>query len=178
MFSRASHRHRPVQRCICSFCRRCGDTRSNRQGRFPIFFGAYQHPRTSTVFITIRQTVFALTVSSVIAIVFYLLLVQLGIGKNFPRSAFIIDWGISLFFILALRLIVRFAGVGNQKLKVNEPELTPYAELQANWKKWLTEGLTYYGILGGTLAIYMLYNKITSAYPVLSADSSNAGGAL
>ena len=44
----------------------------------------------------IRQTGLALTVSSVLAAGLYLLLVQLGIGKGFPRSAFIIDWGISL----------------------------------------------------------------------------------
>jgi hypothetical protein len=29
-----------------------------------------------------------------------------------------------------------------------------------NWRKWLTEGITYYGILGAALALYMLYNKI------------------
>ena len=38
--------------------------------------------------------------------------------------------------------------------------LSPLAELQTNWKKWLAEGVIYYGILGGALALYMLYNKI------------------
>jgi hypothetical protein len=122
------------------------------------FFGAYQHPRTNPVLKTIRQTGFALTTGSVLAVGLYLLLVQLGIGKSFPRSAFIIDWGISLFLILALRLATYW--FGDQKIKIGAQTMAPLTELQTNWKKWLTEGFTYYGILGGALALYMLYNKI------------------
>ena len=123
------------------------------------FFGAYQHPRTSSVFKTIRQTSLAVTTSSVLAIGLYLLLVQLGFGKGFPRTAFVIDWGISLILMLAIRLAAYW--FGNQNIKVGAQTKTPLAELQANWRKWLTEGATYYGILGSALALYMLYNKIT-----------------
>ncbi len=123
------------------------------------FFGAYQHPRADSVLKMIRQTGLALTTSSVLAAGLYLLLVQLGIGKGFPRSAFAIDWGISLFLILALRLTAHW--FGDQKIKIGAQTMTPLAEFQTNWKKWLTEGVTYYGILGGALALYMLYNKIS-----------------
>ncbi|MDO9303645.1 MAG: hypothetical protein Q7T89_19820 [Anaerolineales bacterium] len=125
------------------------------------FFGAYQHPRASSVLKTIRQTGLALTVSSILALGLYLLLVQLGFGKGFPRTAFVIDWGISLVLILALRLSARFAWFSDPKIKVGAQTITPLAELKTHWKKWLTEGVTYYGILGGALALYMLYNKIT-----------------
>ncbi len=124
------------------------------------FFGTYQPPQAGSLIKTIRQTVFALTTSSVLAAGLYLLLVQLGIGKSFPRSAFIIDWGISLILILALRLAARLAWFGDPKIKVDAQTMTPLVELQTNWKKWLTEGFTYYSILGGALALYMLYNKI------------------
>lgn len=123
------------------------------------FFGAYQHPRTSSVLKTIGQTGLAITVSSALAIGLYILLVQLGFGKGFPRTAFIIDWGISLVLMLAIRLAAYW--FGDQKLKVGTYTITPLVELQTNWRKWLTEGITYYGILGGVLALYMLYNKIT-----------------
>jgi hypothetical protein len=125
------------------------------------FFGACQHPREVLVLKTIRQTGFALTISSILATGIYLLLLQLGIGRGFPRSAFVVDWGISLLIMLALRLTIRFARFGSQNIKVGSQAPTPLAELQANWKKWLTEGSVYYGIVGGTLALYMLYNKIT-----------------
>jgi hypothetical protein len=122
------------------------------------FVGAYQHPRTGSVLKTIRQTGLALTVSSVLSTGLYLLLVQLGIGKGFPRSAFVIDWGISLLLILGLRLAAHW--FSDQKINVGTQTTTPLAELQTNWKKWLTEGITYYGIVGGALALYMLYNKL------------------
>jgi len=122
------------------------------------FFGAYQHPRAGSVLKMIRQVGIALTISSIVSTVLYLLLVQLGIGKGFPRSAFVIDWGISLLLILVLRLAAHW--FSDAKLKAGAQTITPLAELQFNWKKWLTEGITYYGILGGALAVYMLYNKI------------------
>ena len=81
------------------------------------FFGAYQHPRANPVWKTIRQTVLALSISTVLITVLYILLVQLGIRKNFPRSAFIIDWGISSFLILALRLAAYW--FGDKNIKIN-----------------------------------------------------------
>jgi len=123
------------------------------------FFGAYQHPRADSIVKTIRQVFLAISFSSVLAAGMYLLLVQLGFGKGFPRSAFVIDWGISLLLLLALRFTAHW--FGDQKIKVDAQTTTPLAELQIHWKKWLTEGVTYYGILGGALAIYMLYNKVT-----------------
>ncbi len=123
------------------------------------FFGAYQHPRTGSVLKMIRQTGLAITISSILAIVVYLLLVQLGFGKGFPRTAFIIDWGISLVLMISLRLAAYW--FGDKKIKVGAQTIPPLAEFLTNWRKWLTEGITYYGILGGALAIYMLYNQIT-----------------
>jgi len=124
------------------------------------FFGGYQHPRTGSVLRLIRQAGLAITVSSILIVGAYFILVQTGIGKSFPRSAFIIDWGISLLLILALRLAVRFTQFSGQKTKSGEQVISPLAELQENWKKWLTEGFIYYGIVGGSLSLYMLYNKI------------------
>lgn len=123
------------------------------------FFGAYQHPRATSVWKTIRQTTTAMTVSAIVIVIVYILLVQLGIGKIFPRSAFIIDWGISTFLILALRLSAYW--FGSKNVTAGAQSMSPVTELQINWKKWLKEGITYYGVLGGALALYMLYNKIT-----------------
>ena len=119
------------------------------------FFGAYQNPRTISVWKTFRQTFLALTSSTIVITAIYLLLVQLGVGKNFPRTAFIIDWGLSLILISLLRLAAHwFAG--------NKIETTPSVlmELKTNWKTWLTEGLTYYGVFGGMLGLYMFFNKL------------------
>lgn len=121
-------------------------------------FGAYQPPRLISFWKTIKQTVLALSTSTVIMTSIYVLLVQLGIGKNFPRSAFIADWAISLLFVIVIRLAAYW--VGNKNSYVNSQLLTPIAELQTNWKRWLTDGSIYYGVVGGALSIYMVLNKI------------------
>jgi hypothetical protein len=130
------------------------------------FLGGYQHPRADSVWKMIRQTTLAVTIGSALAASLYLTLVQLGIGKGFPRSAFVIDWGISLVLLITLRLATRWFGDRNSK--AGTQTITPLLELQTNWKKWLSEGLVYYGVVGGSLAIYMLYNKLAfgTASPV------------
>ncbi|MBK8821895.1 MAG: hypothetical protein IPN58_04585 [Anaerolineales bacterium] len=123
------------------------------------FFGAYQHPRTNPVWKTIRQTLSALTIATVLIASVYLILSNLGIGKNFPRSAFLLDWGISAILILAVRLAAHW--FGNEKIKIELQQPTPMTEFRSNWKNWFSEALIYYGIVGGALALYMLYNKLT-----------------
>lgn len=123
------------------------------------FFGAYQHPRDNSVWKTIRQTILALTVSTIIISALYIFLVNIGIGKNFPRSAFLLDFGICTLLILGLRLAAYH--FGNKKTNVEMQSISPLTELKTNWKKWLSDGITYYGVLGGSLALYMLYNKLT-----------------
>ncbi len=122
------------------------------------FLGAYRHPRANSVLTTVRQTTLAVTAGSILAAGLYFSLVQFGVGKSFPRSAFAIDWGISLALLLALRLAMYWFGDSN--IKPGGQAINPVNEFQSNWKKWLADGLSYYGVVGGALALYMLYNKL------------------
>jgi hypothetical protein len=36
----------------------------------------------------------------------------------------------------------------------------PFDELRTHWKKWISEGALYYGIIGGVLGLYMLWSKL------------------
>src|SRR5258706_901756 len=121
-------------------------------------FDGYQHPRTKPVWKNAAQIFLALTVSAIITTISYSIILQFGIGKNFPRRAFAIDWGISTALILALRLTTYWFG-GAKTRAIAQPE-TPLKEFRSNWRIWLSEGTTYYGILGGALSVYMLFNKI------------------
>ncbi|HMZ41721.1 MAG TPA: hypothetical protein PLI15_01620 [Anaerolineales bacterium] len=131
------------------------------------FFGAYQHPRENSVVKTLLQAGLALTFSTMALTGLYLLLAQLGIGRDFPRSAFLIDLGLSAFLILALRL----AGYWFGNRAINPQNYTdkkeksifnnaPLKEFQSNWKTWFTEAIPYYGIVGGALLLYMLFNRL------------------
>jgi len=120
-------------------------------------FGAYQHPRANSILNTIRQTGIALTISLALGLGIYLLFFNVGFVKSIPSSAFVLDWGLSVLLILLLRLAAHW--FGDQKINIGIQNITPLNELRANWKKWFTEGACYYGILGGALSLYMLYNK-------------------
>ncbi len=118
------------------------------------FFGAYQNPRANSFWKTFRQALFGLTAGSLATASIVLLGTQFGMELNFPRSAFLMDWGISLFGILALRFAAYFFS-GTKTL----PSKSPFSEFKENWKNWLRESITYYGVLGGFLSLYMLFNK-------------------
>jgi hypothetical protein len=119
------------------------------------FVGGYQHPRTKTVWKTIQQTILALGGSSILLAGLYTILVSLGIGKSFPRTAFFVDFGISTTLIVMLRLAAYWFG------RETAPKTeTPLQEFKSNWKNWLSEGLSYFGVLGGALVFYMALNKI------------------
>jgi hypothetical protein len=120
------------------------------------FLGLYQHPRTSSFLHTLINILLAILASSVVLFLVLFLLTQIGIAQSFPRVALVYDFALSLALMLILRLTARW--FSNRKVNFNHHN--PIIELKANWKKWATEGALYYGILGGALAVYMLYNKL------------------
>ncbi|MCZ2127234.1 MAG: hypothetical protein LC099_05600 [Anaerolineales bacterium] len=117
-------------------------------------FGGYLHPRALPLQIRFVQLFFALIIGSFASAVIFIFLDQLGWKQDFPRLAFLADLGISFVWIFASRLAAYWFA---------DPSLVraeaPLDQLKSNWKIWLQEGLTYYGVLGGALAAYMLYNR-------------------
>ncbi len=68
--------------------------------------------------------------------------------EGLPRSALPIYTGFVLVGAGAVRLAARVVTVGRNNISTYR------------WRQWLREGIYFYGILGGALAIYMLFNKI------------------
>jgi hypothetical protein len=122
---------------------------------FLYFLGGYQHPRENTVLKTIQKILLALLAGSLLTAAIYVLLSAIGLTGSLPRTAFIIDFFISTFLIMALRLAAYQFGTVQTKAIV-----PPLQALQLHLKKWITEGAVYYGLIGGALALYMLVNKI------------------
>lgn len=118
------------------------------------FLGAYQHPRTNSIWIMLRQTFFATSIGTLITALFFILLIQFGLAESFPRSSFVIDFGISLSLFFALRLTAYLF----TNPKTNHTSISPLIQLKSNFKTWLREGFSFYGVLGGLLIIYMLFN--------------------
>lgn len=122
------------------------------------FFGVYQHPSLKSTWNTIKSTFLALSTGTAIITSLTILSVQLGFDINFPRSAFITDWAICVLGIITIRLAARWSG--NKNKHIDTQTETPLGQLQTNWKGWSADGRTYYGVVGGALALYMVFNKI------------------
>lgn len=121
-------------------------------------FGAYQNMALKSLPKTIKQVALALSAGTAVTTTIYIILVQAGFGNNFPRSAFITDWAISLLFIISIRIAASWTG--NKKLNSNTLIVSPIKEFKSSWKIWLTDGLAYYGVIGGALSLYMVFNKV------------------
>ncbi|MFN8382431.1 MAG: hypothetical protein U0V02_10845 [Anaerolineales bacterium] len=119
------------------------------------FFGTYQHPRIASIWKIFLQTFLALTTSTVVISAVVLVLTRQSAEFNFPRSAILVDFALSFALIFIIRLTAYWFSTPKQTAAVE----SPLSELKANWTIWLTEGIGYYGVLGGFLLFYMLFNK-------------------
>jgi hypothetical protein len=122
-------------------------------------FGLYQHAvlvRASELFK--RLVLFAL-VSSLVTGLLMLAILRIGLVQgSFSRYLILIDLGFTFLFFTISRLI--FLGLRTDRSFSSDPELKPLNDLRAHWKKWLTEGALYYGIVFGALGIYMVWSKL------------------
>ncbi len=119
------------------------------------FFGGYGHPRANPVLKTIGSSLLALLTGTVLTLGTYFLLFETGMIHSLPRASFIIDFLISAFLIVMLRLAAYWFG-GIQPGTYRRP----LQVLQQNWRTWTEEAAIYYGTLGGGLGLYMLFNKL------------------
>jgi len=129
-------------------------------------FGLYGHPRARPFHQTVLQAGAAVLAGSAVVAALLLLLAQSGLIPSFPRMALLYDWGISL----ALLLVARAAAwwFGSHTARTSTAPRPGLEELKASWKTWLHDGMLYYGIVGGALGLYMLWNRLAygTATPV------------
>lgn len=122
------------------------------------FFGLYQKSILSRPAELAKRLVLFVVTSSVLVGALMLGSLRLGILQgSFSRMILIID----LLFTLLVFGITRFMYLAlqsrNNTFLVNE---SPLSILQRNWRIWLADGLRYFGIVLGSLGIYMVWNKI------------------
>jgi hypothetical protein len=130
------------------------------------FFGLYQNLRIRTIWTTIKQTVIAITSGEILLIVIYYFLSQLGIGKLFPQGAFVVDLVLCVLLILGIRITAHL--FSNKNISPDAQDESPFKMLQQKWRTWLKESSIYFGILGGALGLYMIFNRLAfgTASPV------------
>jgi len=110
-----------------------------------------QKPRTTLT----KLAVFAL-LSSVLVSALMLVLARVLNFNAMPRSILAVDAVVSLLLIGATRFLHRdLHTVSDQPA-----DESPLNTLKNHWKQWLTEGSIYYGIIAGSLGVYMMWNRI------------------
>ena len=115
------------------------------------FSGLYRHPRTESLLSLLKRIFLSVALSAVILSVLLWGLQRIGFVDTFPRSIFFLYGG----WILLSRLGFRAFSEKRERVRIS-----PLQEFRQNWKTWLTEGSIYFGIVGGALGAYMLFNKI------------------
>ena len=127
--------------------------------RLPLFYflGLYEHTKSYSTFHLLRQVAIGSTISTIATLAILLVLTRLNLlTGSFPRTSPLIDGALSFVLIITSRLIISlFSFKNNVKLH------SPLEVFKSNWRTWLSEGAIYYGILGGVLGLYMLWNKFT-----------------
>jgi hypothetical protein len=111
--------------------------------QIPIFYFAGFYHSTTKISNYVLRFIFAFLLGSALAASLMIGLLTGSALSGLPRSALIVYAGFVLAGTLVVRMVTR-----------ESPENVPL-----DWKNTFREGVQYYGILGGALAAYMLFNK-------------------
>ncbi len=127
--------------------------------KLPIFYaaGLYQHPRSMPIIQYLGRILLGVTAGSAAVSILFIGLNVTGLLPNLPRTIPIIDWVFSLLLVLLLRISALWF---SRPIQNNVQRLAPVELLQAKWREWLRDGSIYYGILGGVLSLYLIWNKL------------------
>ena len=139
--------------------------------RIPVFYfsGTYEKLDSHTPAQIVIRTAFSVTLGTVILAPVLLVVASALHFEIFPRSALLYDWLITLVLVSGGRLATHwFTKKQGQPVESSgsfhwssaiQPD-GPRKTLARDWKKWYLDGGTYYFVVFGALAVYMLSNQI------------------
>ncbi|HSA99610.1 MAG TPA: hypothetical protein VLE49_03090, partial [Anaerolineales bacterium] len=121
-------------------------------------FGLYQHAAVSKPIELLKRLVLFALASSLLTGLLMLVSLQLGLVQgSFSRLIILIDLGLTLVFFGGSRLML--LGLQTDPPQASGVQAKPLDDLRAHWKRWLSEGALYYGIVFGALGMYMVWSK-------------------
>jgi hypothetical protein len=120
------------------------------------FLGLYQPGILSKASkLATRLVIFVLSGSALTGIAM-LILAAIKHFDGFPRIALVYDLLLTAIFFA----FTRFSALALRTSPSPAGTLTPLGDLKNNWRRWMTEGAAYYGVIGAGMALYMLFNKV------------------
>ncbi len=120
------------------------------------FMGLYQHPKSISPLKLVRQTFLGVALSTIVSGVILWGISIATSQADAPRAIPLLYGAIAFFTTLLTRFTIRAISPWAAS-PTTAP--SPLDLFRQSWKNWLSEGLTFYGILGGALGVYMLFNR-------------------
>ncbi len=132
--------------------------------KLPIFyfFGLYQRPATWKPILLLKNIIIAVAAASICSTILIVACSLLHVVPSIPRLVFLIDGALTFCFLILTRAAAYSFRKADPKIQI----YTPIEYLRQHWVAWLKAGSLYYGILGGSLGIYMLWNKLAFGTPM------------
>ena len=126
--------------------------------KIPVFFfmSLYQRPATWKPLEMLRNIFFAVIISSGADSILILIGSKLNLFPSIPRITLLIDAALIFVALTLIRAMVFGLRRTNASLKT----YSPLAYLKQHCRRWVQESCIYYGILGGSLGLYTLWNKL------------------
>jgi hypothetical protein len=120
------------------------------------FFRLYQRPSHWRPARMLGNVLLSVTVSTLVLSVLLWIANAIHLLPAYSRAVLLLNGA----FLAGFILLIRAAALGFRKQSVQEPAEPPLEFLRKRWGTWLKEGAIYYGIVGGTLSLYMLWSKL------------------
>jgi hypothetical protein len=119
-------------------------------------FGLYQRGKIENMPGFFRSLTSFVIASSAFSGIIMMIVSRVLAFDTFPRIVILFDATVTFFLFGLTRLIL----IGLKTFEPISPESeSPFAHFRKNWRRWINEGLIYYGVSFGALGIYMLWSK-------------------
>ncbi len=118
--------------------------------------GLYERPSNWKPLSVLWKLLLAVGFSSIVSSGLLLLGGSLHIFADFSRTVLARDAAFTFGFLF----LIRAAAYAFQLRTEPTAVITPINFIKLQWKHWIKDGAVYYGIVGGTLSLYMLWNKL------------------
>ncbi len=119
------------------------------------FWGLYQQPASWKPLKVLQNILLAIAASSLPLSILLLAGGTLHVLPVFSAVILLLDAAFTFGFILLIRGITYVFRTPGMSVVI----VPPLEQLKKYWKDWFREGSAYYGVLGGLMAIYMLWSK-------------------
>jgi hypothetical protein len=119
-------------------------------------FGLYQRRTFGNIRLFLTRLLFAVLTSSVLLGGIMIVIAQIGNYAGFPRMVLVWDLAFTLLgFGLTRLAYIHWHG----KIKEDNSK-NPFSEFREQWTQWLRDGIAYFSVAFGSLAVYMAWSKL------------------